>query len=171
MNCPAAELKIAISTESPAWSIVPEPERLAERACCAAMVAAGAADRKCEVSILLSDNDEVAKLNQIWRGKTGPTNVLSFPALSPAGLPEDAIVPLGDIMLAFGQVRQEAEVQGKSLQAHYCHLVIHGLLHLLGYDHEDDCAAERMEAIEIAALKTIGLSNPYKEIAGTGPVA
>ena len=75
---------------------------------------------------------------------------------------------MGDIVLALGVISREAQEQEKSLKAHFCHLVVHGLLHLLGYDHEDDCAAQRMESIEIEAMKALGLPNPYEEPANTG---
>lgn len=105
--------------------------------------------------VLLTGDDEVAQLNQQFRHKAGPTNVLSFPA--PAN-PEGQI---GDIALAYGVCAREASEQGKSLQDHLSHLVVHGVLHLLGYDHETDGEAEAMEALERSILEGLGVSDPY----------
>ena len=107
------------------------------------------------VAVLLADDDTVADLNQRFRGKAGPTNVLSFPA--PAN-PEGQI---GDIALAYGVCAREALEQGKSLKDHLIHLSVHGVLHLLGYDHETDGDAEAMEALERSILETLGVSDPY----------
>jgi probable rRNA maturation factor len=110
-----------------------------------------------EVSIvvLLTSDEEVATLNHDFRAKPGPTNVLSFPA--PPN-PEDH---LGDIALAYGVCAREAGEQGKTLAAHLQHLVAHGVLHLLGYDHQTEAEAEAMEALERAILQGIGVADPY----------
>jgi probable rRNA maturation factor len=105
--------------------------------------------------ILLTGDAEVAELNARFRGKPGPTNVLSFPA--PPN-PEDQI---GDVALAYGVCAREAAEQGKSLQQHLQHLVVHGVLHLLGYDHETDGEAEAMEALERSILESLGVPDPY----------
>ena len=107
------------------------------------------------VAVMLADDDTVAELNQRFRAKAGPTNVLSFPA--PAN-PEGQI---GDIVLAYGVCAREASDQGKSLEDHLMHLTVHGVLHLLGYDHEADDEAEAMEALERSILETLGVSDPY----------
>ena len=120
---------------------------------------------------MLSSNDEVAELNRQWRSKPGPTNVLSFPATRPGVAPAGAILPLGDIILAHGVVAAEANAQGKTLRQHLSHLVVHGILHLLGHNHLDDEEAGRMESLEIAALEKLGLANPYEEQAATGNTA
>jgi probable rRNA maturation factor len=113
-----------------------------------------------EVSIVFSDDAHVRTLNRDWRGKDKPTNVLSFPAF-PAE-PGGAMPPmLGDIVLAVETVAREAELEAKPLDHHITHLVIHGLLHLLGHDHEDDAEAERMEALERAALARLAIPDPY----------
>ena len=143
-----------------------------------------------EVSVKLSDNDEVQTLNRQWRDKDQPTNVLSFPSLDDDELnqfrhPEvvsgsysftdaekskilklvqhDAQMELllGDIILAHGVCAEEAAEKGITLADHTTHLVIHGMLHLLGYDHIDDDDAEQMEALEVKALASMGLHNPY----------
>ena len=109
------------------------------------------------VTVLLTDDASIQSLNARFRGKDQPTNVLSFPA------PETAAPHLGDIALACGVCAREAEVQGKSLQHHLMHLTAHGVLHLLGYDHETDAEAEEMEGMERAILATLGVPDPYAE--------
>lgn len=108
-----------------------------------------------EIVILLTDDGTVRDLNARFRGKDRPTNVLSFPA------PETARPHLGDLVLALGVCVAEAEQQGKTVGDHLSHLVVHGVLHLLGHDHEDDAEAETMEAKERAILATLGVADPY----------
>lgn len=120
------------------------------------------------VSIKLSDNAEVHALNREWRDKDKPTNVLSFPMLDDEEL--DALIEgryeapeimLGDIILAFGICEAEAAERGIPVAHHATHLVVHGMLHLLGYDHIEDEEADAMEALEVKALASLGLHNPY----------
>lgn len=108
------------------------------------------------VSLLLGDDAAIAALNKEFRGKDGPTNVLSFPPgeNSEAGF-------LGDIALAAETIAVEAEFQGKPLDDHAAHIVVHGFLHLLGYDHMNEADAEKMEAREREILGTLGISDPY----------
>lgn len=122
--------------------------------------------RPVEVSIVLSDDADIADLNQQFRGRDGATNVLSFPALSEEDLTSsstDAPVLLGDVILAFETVSAEAADQDKKLADHVTHLVIHGILHLLGYDHLDDAEAQVMERLEIQALAGLGVGDPYAD--------
>ena len=125
--------------------------------------------RPVELSVRLTGNEEVRALNGKWRGKDKPTNVLSFPMLDELELlyanvagPE---MLLGDIILAHGICRNEAAEKGVSFEDHASHLLVHGMLHLLGYDHIDGDAAEDMEAREIRALNRLGIANPYAEAA------
>ncbi|MDF1759069.1 MAG: rRNA maturation RNase YbeY [Coxiellaceae bacterium] len=112
-----------------------------------------------EVSIRIVDADEMTYYNETFRKKTGPTNVLSFPdEVQPHEPPSNY---LGDIAICAEVVQQEAEDQNKSLQAHWAHLVIHGLLHLLGYDHVKENEAKMMEQLETKLLLKLGFSNPY----------
>jgi probable rRNA maturation factor len=110
------------------------------------------------VSLLLGDDASIAALNKEFRGKEGPTNVLSFP---PAQAGEGADRFLGDIALAAETIAVEAEFQGKRFDNHAAHLVVHGFLHLLGYDHDDPAKAEAMEARERAILASLGIEDPY----------
>ena len=98
--------------------------------------------------------------NQTYRNKSGPTNVLSFPCELPEGVPNDW---LGDLVICSAVVEREALEQGKSPAAHWAHMVVHGLLHLQGYDHVEESEAEVMEAKEIAILERLGYPNPYEE--------
>jgi probable rRNA maturation factor len=107
------------------------------------------------VNLLLADDAAMAQLNRAWRGRDAPTNVLSFPAAAnDFGL-------IGDIALGAETIAAEAREQGKSLADHAAHMAVHGFLHLLGYDHGDDSAAEAMEARERAILAELGVADPY----------
>ncbi len=160
-------LRLALVVEDDTWSeAVPDVAALIRKAARRAMVQAetdGWQGSRIahEICLVLSDNKRVRRLNRHYRGKDKPTNVLSFAALD-AGLPDRAVPwHLGDVILALGVLRQEAKQQKKAVAEHLTHLVIHGVLHLLGYDHEDDAEAERMEGLEVAALKRLGIGNPY----------
>ena len=145
----AAQVEVEI--EEPAWTrTLPDAERLTCEAASAAL-----RDRSDGVVILLADNARVHDLNRRFRGKDAPTNVLAFPApANPAG-------HLGDVALAYGVCAAEAAEQRKPLADHLRHLVIHGVLHLIGYDHQDDAQALAMEALERDLLAQIGLPDPY----------
>lgn len=114
----------------------------------------------CELSIRLVDEAESAELNNDYRGKNYPTNVLSFPFESPVPLEP---MLLGDLVLCVNVVEKEAAEQNKVLQDHWAHLVVHGCLHLLGYDHIEDDEAELMESLEIRILDKLEIKNPYIE--------
>ena len=114
-----------------------------------------------EVSVRIVDADEIQTLNREYRGKDKATNVLSFPAGPLAGLPDDAPAPLGDIVVCASVVDSEAAEQGKTIGDHWAHMLVHGTLHLLGFDHEDGAEAAAMEALETHVLTTHGLPDPY----------
>ena len=119
-----------------------------------------------EVSVRLTDDEEVHTLNRDFRGKDKPTNVLSFPQVQADLLDglansDDGEILLGDIVLARETCAREAAEKGISLAAHATHLIVHGTLHLVGYDHVDDHGAAAMEALEVKALASLGIANPY----------
>lgn len=121
-----------------------------------------------EVAVRLTDDAEVHTLNRDFRGKDTPTNVLSFPQvqadlLESLANSDDGEILLGDIVLARETCAREAEEKGISLVDHATHLIVHGALHLVGYDHMDDVAAAAMEALEVKALASLGIANPYAE--------
>jgi probable rRNA maturation factor len=123
--------------------------------------------RSIELSVRLTGDEQVRALNVHWRGKDRPTNVLSFPMADEAELTaaedEGPELMLGDIILARGVCQKEAEEKGISFEDHAAHLLVHGTLHLLGYDHSDERDAADMEAREIEALKRLGIADPYGE--------
>ena len=171
---------IAVEIEDEAWTrALPEAAAVAEKAAEAVLnylarpgggrdpgldrshsagkdwAAASAGTSGLEVTILLTDDEAVRDLNARFRGKDGSTNVLSFPA------PDFARPHLGDLALAYGVCAQEASAQGKTLADHLSHLTVHGVLHLLGYDHEAEEEAEQMEAMERRILEQLGVRDPY----------
>ncbi|AMO58339.1 hydrolase [Endozoicomonas montiporae] len=125
-----------------------------------AEAAVGTHRDEAEISLRIVDTEEGAELNQQWRQKQGPTNVLSFPSDLPAEL---ELPLLGDLVVCAPVVEREAGEQKKSLQAHWAHMIVHGTLHLLGYDHIDDNEAEEMEALETNVVKSLGFPDPYAE--------
>jgi probable rRNA maturation factor len=161
---------IDISAPCVDWrAALPDATALSHRAANAALAAAAPDLTGGELAIVLADDAMLRRLNKEWRGKDSPTNVLSFPAQDfSAALPvapaSGAPLPLGDIVLAFGTVRREAEEQGKGLGDHLSHLVVHGVLHLLGFDHEAEAEAERMEALERVVLAGLGIADPYAPV-------
>lgn len=114
-----------------------------------------------EVSLYIADEAESQELNSQYRGKDYPTNVLSFPA----DIPEEVGVPLlGDLVVCAPVVEREAREQGKTLNAHWAHMLVHGCLHLLGFDHTEDGEAEEMEALETEIITGLGYPAPYQEL-------
>jgi probable rRNA maturation factor len=144
----------------------PDAEALAERAARAALAAERneATDGPILLGIVLTDDSEQRDLNRTWRGRDSPTNVLSFALTDPDGkVPQGAPVLLGDVVLAFETVAREAAEQRKILADHLAHLVVHGVLHLLGFDHESEAEAAIMEARETEILARLGVPAPYAD--------
>ncbi len=161
MNDPASrrDIVVDIAVESPLWQTFGEAGDLACKAVGAVLAHVGADIRPgAELSLLFCDDATIQDLNRRWRGQAKPTNVLSFPS----GAAIDEAQSLGDIAIAFETMAREATQEGKPLAAHFCHLTVHGLLHLLGYDHETDDEAEAMEEIERRILADLGIDDPYR---------
>lgn len=157
-----SSIEIDIRIASSAWrAVLPNPAAAVRRAAKAALKAELPAKAKTSLSILLTDDDEMRKLNAGWRAKDKPTNVLSFPA-------ENAVDPakppayLGDVALGLATCKREAREQKKTLADHVAHLTVHGVLHLIGYDHMDDEQAEAMEPLETQILAGMGIADPYR---------
>jgi len=157
----SAAVSLDLVVEAGGWAALGEVEALAERAVTAALAVASDAPRKpIEISVLLADDATIRELNREWRGKDKPTNVLSFPAPEQPGVPGPR--HLGDLALAFETLEREARDEDKPLADHATHLIVHGTLHLLGYDHETTGEAEIMEALEVKALARLGIADPYQ---------
>jgi probable rRNA maturation factor len=158
----ASPLEIEIVRHSELWDSIEVSGDALSRAALAAFAASSAApDAPCEVTLVLTDDDEMRELNRTWRGKDSSTNVLSFPVGEPVGEAHGEPSPLGDIVLAGEAVIEEAKVKGIPAADHAAHLVVHGMLHLLGFDHERDADAERMESFETKVLAGLGIADPY----------
>ncbi|WP_054309129.1 rRNA maturation RNase YbeY [Mesorhizobium sp. 1M-11] len=161
MTSPDLPLDIDLAVEAGVWPSETELLGLVERAVGAAFAELRLTrNDPSELSVVFTDDAAIRALNAEWRGKDKATNVLSFPAFPPAkGGPLPPM--LGDIVLAAETVAREAAEEKKLIENHVSHLVIHGLLHLLGYDHETDDEAEEMEAVERAALARLAIPDPY----------
>lgn len=150
-------MNLEISVEGKDWKAVANLRKLTRQA-----VKTAAADDDVSLSILFTTDAKIAEINSQWRGLAYATNVLSFPVSTEAPVPNGEPRPLGDIVLAYGTIAREAAEQKKPIANHVTHLIVHGLLHLLGYDHEEDAEAEIMEAREIEILARLGIADPYK---------
>jgi probable rRNA maturation factor len=147
------------------WHTEPDAEAIIHRAIATAAEFADADLGEAELAVMLTDDAGVRTLNSNWRGIDKPTNVLSFPALPPTGPggPNDAPRMLGDIAIAYETTRREADDEQKPFDHHLSHLAVHGFLHLIGYDHEQDEDAEAMEALEQEILAQLGIPDPYAD--------
>lgn len=167
----AEHLDVAVEDER--WSEL-EPEALAEKAVAAVFDRLGLSRAGYEISILACDDDEIAKLNQEFRGKPAPTNVLSWPAfeLAPEAAGDAPHAPppagegpfetgLGDIAISYDTCAREAAERRIPMADHTVHLLVHATLHLLGYDHETEADAALMEGLEVKTLETLNIANPY----------
>jgi probable rRNA maturation factor len=147
------------------WQNEPDVEVVIQRAIAVAAEMVDADTGEAELAVMLTDDGGIRTLNKNWRGIDKPTNVLSFPALQPAGerSSQDAPRMLGDIAIAYETTRREADDEQKRFDHHLSHLVIHGFLHLIGYDHEKDQDAETMETLEREILAQLEIPDPYPE--------
>jgi probable rRNA maturation factor len=147
------------------WLAEPDAEAVIHRAIATAAEIANADHGEAELAVMLTDDAGIRTLNSNWRGIDKPTNVLSFPALQPTGPvgPDDAPRMLGDIAIAYQTTRQEADAERKPFEHHLSHLAVHGYLHLIGYDHENDADAELMEGLETEILAQLGIPDPYSD--------
>jgi probable rRNA maturation factor len=156
-------ITVDVEVVDPAWLAAGEVDGLAQDVVAATLTEVGRrVHPDAEISVRLCDDDEIRALNLAWRNKDKATNVLSFP--SPAG---NRGPLLGDIVVAFEYVSEEAREAGRSLRDHLSHMLVHGLLHLLGFDHESEDQAEEMEDFERRILARLGIEDPYS---GTVPV-
>jgi len=152
-------IELDVLVEDARWSALGDAGALAHGALEAAVAVADGAEADAGIEVVLSHDAAVQALNRLWRGQDRPTNVLSFPAAAAPGAPGPR--HLGGIVLAYETVRREADAERKTLRDHALHLIVHGALHLIGYDHETGPEAEIMEALETRALARIGVADPY----------
>jgi len=155
-SVPTVDVQVACDGEVPA-----EPD--IQKWVSAALGQSGrAVDRPCEVAVRIVDAEEIQTLNELYRKKDGATNVLSFPGGEMIGLPDEATRMLGDIVICASVVAREAAEQDKVLADHWAHMLVHGTLHLLGFDHDTDTEAAEMEALETSILATGHVPDPYQ---------
>ncbi|MCL4153514.1 UNVERIFIED_CONTAM: hypothetical protein GTU68_006105 [Idotea baltica] len=157
-----SDLDIDVVIEDSRWqAAVPDASEQAERAVRAAFSEVGF-DESATLCVLLADDDHVQSLNNAYRGKDQPTNVLSFPTEDAPTIPGFPRV-LGDVVLAFDTVQRESDTFERSIVNHFLHLIVHASLHLIGYTHEAEQEADRMEAFEISVLAKLGVPDPYAD--------
>lgn len=167
MNSVAQDIQIDISLQDPEWETVPQVQQIVEQAVRTTLIMAPQPERirtkTLEVSILLANDDLMRVLNREYRDKDNATNVLSFASLDSEDFFIGDVVGLGDVALSFQTIDREARDERKFFKDHLIHLVVHGCLHLLGYDHKEEGQAIIMEAIEIRILEKLGVQNPYND--------
>jgi probable rRNA maturation factor len=157
----AAAPSIDIQVQSPLWDTQASAAQIVRDAIAAAAAAIAAPSG--EVSVVLTDDASIQKLNRAWRGIDKPTNVLSFPAAKPAA--QGPAPLLGDVIVAFETIEREAAEQAKPFLHHLAHIAVHGYLHLLGYDHQTDSEAGAMEQLERDILGRLRIADPYRDFA------
>lgn len=176
MSDKSTYLAIDIGMTTDTWKkAFPKLKKKAEQAAALAFLKAkkpkAFENRAFEITLILSTDGALKKLNRDYRDKDKPTNVLSFPQFDVRNLkkkdmavfPADASLPLGDVVMALQTVKREAKEQGKTVEAHTIHLIVHGVLHLLGYDHMNSKDAKNMEKLESDILDILGYPHPYHE--------
>jgi probable rRNA maturation factor len=153
---PRVKLKIDVLVDSDRWNEPAKARSIVRRA--VGRAAATASTTGTELAIVLTDDSAIRQLNRLWRGIDAATNVLSFPSKRAADEPAH----LGDIVLAYETIAREAGADGKPFAHHLAHLVVHGFLHLIGYDHKKDSDAESMEQTERKILQRLNIPDPYR---------
>jgi len=155
-------LDLTIVLETSRWTdVLPNYETMIQMVVSETLITLGQIDQPKAASIVLADDEFLQKYNLQFRGKDKPTNVLSFPADKSMHF-VDNIDNMGDILISLNTLESEAAEQEKSFENHFKHMLVHGILHLLGYDHQEDNEAEKMETLEITILLTLGVANPYE---------
>jgi probable rRNA maturation factor len=158
------KLKIDVLVDSGRWTEPGKIRAVVRRAI--AQAASTQSTSRSELAIVLTDDSAIRQLNRLWRGIDAPTNVLSFPAATKQAADEPA--HLGDIVLAYQTIAQEARAESKPFAHHVAHLAVHGYLHLIGYDHERDADAEAMEQAERDILRRLAIPDPYRQDTSKG---
>jgi probable rRNA maturation factor len=158
------KLKIDVLIDSSHWKSAGNIRTLVRRAI--AEAASTQSTSGAELAIVLTDDSAIRQLNRLWRSVDAPTNVLSFPAATKQA--DDEPAHLGDIVLAYQTIAREARAEGKPFAHHVAHLAVHGYLHLIGFDHEQDADAEAMEQAERKILRRLAIPDPYRQSAGKG---
>jgi probable rRNA maturation factor len=164
---PRGKLKIDVLIDSGQWKKTGKIRQVVRRAISEAVAVQSTSGS--ELAIVLTDDSAIRQLNRLWRGVDAPTNVLSFPAATKQDADEPA--HLGDIVLAYETIAREAGDESKPLAHHVAHLVVHGYLHLLGFDHERNADAEEMEQTERKILRRLAIPDPYRHNTAQRPVA
>lgn len=157
-------ISVELSSDTQAWGDEAAWQQLVQHCCSDVFNHLNLADVDSELSVLLTDDDHIRTINATWRQQDKPTNVLSFPPVQLAPGDRPSMV-MGDIILARQTIEREAALASKSFDSHVTHLIIHGLLHLLGYDHVLDSDAETMENLEKDILAAKGIADPYLPVA------
>ncbi len=160
--------EIDVSVQDPAWEKIDKISNLVHKVASTTLTAAiiprFAFGRALEVSIVLANDDLIQLLNREYRNKDAPTNVLSFATLDSEEPETGDVLNLGDVILSYQTIMREAEEQNKTITEHTMHLIVHGVLHVLGYNHQTDDSATDMETLEIRILERLGVQNPYTEL-------
>ena len=159
--------EIDISVQDPQWEVIGDIEDIVRKTASVTLTKAimpkAAYERDLEVSLVLANDDLVQVLNREYCQKDKPTNVLTFATLDSEEIPAEGVLNLGDVILSYQTIERECQEQGKFLLDHIRHMTVHGVLHLLGYDHTNDEEALDMETLEIRILEQLGVQNPYTE--------
>lgn len=160
MKTVTVDIQLALNEDSTA--ILPENDQIQQWATMAVNTASHSDKEENQITVRIVEEAEISRLNADYRGKDGPTNVLSFPFLAPPGIPVDEFAgSLGDLVICASVVEKEAAQQNKQAMQHWAHMIVHGTLHLLGYDHQKEQEAKNMERLETTILAEMGYPDPY----------